>query len=183
MKRVGTIIGLLLLLLIAGSGCHYARHDRGIKDSVKMIRMRMGQKRMGRKGQFMEHFPMHGMRGGMGQGMRNGMMRGMGHGMGFGMMRGMGQMPIDSIGWMPMGPGTRMLESIPNVTENQKKQIEDLIKKQQDEMKKLREEMSAKMKILMDSHRKNVLDILTDEQKKFIESRSGNTSPSPEKIK
>ena len=115
--------------------------------------------------------------------MRNERMRGMGHGMGMmgergpgmGMMRGMGHMPMDSIGWMPAGPGKRILESIPNVTENQKKQIEDLIKKQQDEMAKLREEMSAKMKNLRDSHRKDILNILTDEQKKYVQSGAGKS--------
>jgi Spy/CpxP family protein refolding chaperone len=91
------------------------------------------------------------------------------------MMRGMGRMPMDSTGWMPAGPGRRMLESIPNVTENQKKQIEDLIKKQQDDMIKFREEMSAKMKDLRDSHRKDILNILTDEQKKYVQSGPGKS--------
>ena len=79
-------------------------------------------------------------------------------------------MPGDSTGWLPMGPGRRMLESIPNVTENQKKQITDLINKHQDEMKKLQEEMSSKMQSLMDSHKKDMLNILTEEQKKYIET-------------
>ena len=89
-------------------------------------------------------------------------------GMGMGMRRGMGSMPGDSTQWMPMGPARRMLESIPNVTENQKKQITELIKSHQDEMKKLQEEMSSKMQGLMDSHRKDMLNILTEEQKKYI---------------
>jgi hypothetical protein len=175
MKRVRTIIGLLLLLLIAGSGCHNVRHERGMKDSAKMIWMRIDQEMMGRRGQFMGHSLLHGRLGSMGQGMRNNMMGGMGHGMGYGMMRGMGQLPVDSIGWTPMGTGRRMLESIPNVTENQKKQIEDLIKKQHDEMVKLREEMSAKMKNLRDSHRNDILNILTDEQKKYVQSGPGKS--------
>lgn len=171
MKRSRTIIGILLMFLIAGNACHNPRHERrDMKDSGKMIRMRMGQN-------FRHIRGMPGMRGMMGQGMRNGMMRGMGPGMGFGMMRGMGRMPMDSIGWMPMGPGRRMLESIPNVTENQKRQIEDLTKKHIDEMKKIREEMFSKMQSQMDSHRKDMLNILTDEQKKFIES--GRSKPSP----
>ena len=136
------------MLLIAGSGCHNARHDKkNMKDGSKMMMMRH---------YFRNDRGMRGMRGMMGQGMRNGM------------MRGMGRMPIDSTGWMPMAPGRRMLESIPNVTENQKKLIGDLTKKHFDEMKKLREEMSSKMHSLMDSHRKDILNILTDEQKKFI---------------
>lgn len=176
MKRVGTLFGLLLLLLILSYGCRNVKHDiRSMKDSIEMRRMRMGlefrhNRRMpdmrGGIGQGMEN----GMRRGMGPGIRHGMMRGMGPGMGFGMMRGMGRMPMDSTGWMPMGTGRRILESIPNITEKQKSQIGDLIKTQQDEMKKMREEMTTKMKSMMDSHRKDILNILTDEQKKFIES-------------
>jgi hypothetical protein len=157
MKRNYTIVGLivLLLLLVAGSACHRAWHDRrDMNDSGRMIRMRMTHGWMGYRRHFMGHSPMQGMQGNMG----------------FGMMRGMGRMPMDSIGRMPMAPGIRMLESIPNVTENQKKQIEDLMNKNQEEMKKLREEMSSKMQSLVDSHRKDVLNILTDDQKKFLES-------------
>lgn len=172
MKRAGIIVGFLLVLLIAGSGCHNFRHNR------REMKESSGMYGMGRTGDFWHHRPMWRMHGRMAQGMRNERMRGMGPGMGMmreggpgmGMMRGMGRMPMDSIGWMPAGPGKRMLESIPNVTENQKKQIEDLIKKQQDEMVKLREEMSAKMKNLRDSHRKDMLNILTDEQKKYVQS-------------
>jgi Spy/CpxP family protein refolding chaperone len=76
---------------------------------------------------------------------------------------------------MQPGPGRRILESIPNVTDSQKKQIEDLIKKQQDDMKKLREDMSVKMKDMMTSHRKDMLNILTAEQKEFIENRKGRS--------
>jgi hypothetical protein len=177
MKRNRTIIGLLLVLLIAGNACHSGRHDRrDMRDSAKMIWMKMGQNFRHKRG-------MPVMQGMMHHGMRNGMMRGIGPGMGFGMMRGMGRMPMDSIGWMPMAPGRRMLESIPNVTENQKKQIADLNKKQIDEMKKVREEMFSKMQGIMDSHRKDILNILTDEQKKFLESRRAKPSVSPEKAK
>ena len=177
MKRNCTIIGLLLVLLIAGNACHSGRHDRrDMRDSAKMIWMKMGQNFRHKRG-------MPVMRGMMHHGRRNGMMRGMGPGMGFGMMRGMGRMPMDSIGWMPMAPGRRILESIPNVTENQKKQIADLNKKQIDEMKKVREEMFSKMQGIMDSHRKDILNILTDEQKKFLESRRVKPSVSPEKEK
>ena len=131
---------------------------------------------------------MPGMRGNSRQGMEDGMMRGMGPGMGMrrGMHPGMGmmnRMPMDSLGWMPAGPGRRMLESIPNVTENQKKQIEDLMKKNQDEMKKLREEMSSKMKSLMETHRKDMLNILTDDQKKYIESDHNKPQQTPDKTK
>ena len=174
MKRVGTITGLLLLLLLLTNGCNNERDGRrDINDSGRTTRI--GQNfRQGRM--------MPGIHGKMDQGIRNGMMRGMGQGINQGRMRGirpgmrsgltgpMRRMPMDSIGWMPMGPGRRMLASIPNVTETQKKQISDLIKKHQDEMKKIREEMNVKMRDLRDSQKKDMLNILTDEQKKFIES-------------
>jgi hypothetical protein len=188
MKKVGTLFGLLLLLLIISIGCHDVKHDSGsMKNSREMRRMKMGQEfrhngRMPYMSGGIEQGMGNGMRRDMGPGMRHKMMRGRGHGMrygmmrgtgpgmGSGMMRGMGRMPLDSIGWIPMGQGRRILESIPNVTEQQKSQIKDLITKQQEEMKKLREEMTVKMKSIMDSHRKNILNILTDDQKKFIES-------------
>ena len=113
-----------------------------------------------------------GMMGRMDQGMRSPMMS---PGMGSGMMGNMGRMPMDSTAWMHQGAGRRILESIPNVTDSQKKQIEDLIKKQQDDIKKLREDMSAKMKDMMTSHRNEMFNILTAEQKKFIENRTGKT--------
>jgi hypothetical protein len=189
MKRAGTIVGLLLVILIAGSSCHNARRDRReMKESSWMNRMKMSQNTRQRHGMMFMHANMaygrgDGMMRGSGPGMGRGMimMRGMGPGMG--MRRGMGMMPMDSTGWMPMGEGRRILESIPNVTDNQKKQIEDLTKKDREEIKKLREEMSAKMKNLMDSHRKEVLNILTEEQKKFINSGKEMTLPIPEKSK
>jgi hypothetical protein len=183
MKKNRTILGLLLVILIAGNGCHSERHSRrDIKDSSEIMVMDHS---------FRHHREMQGMRGSMDQGMRNGMMRNMGPGMermgrfghGMGMMRGMGRMSIDSIGRMPAGPGRRMLESIPNVSVSQKKMLEDLIKKQQDEMKKFREEMFAKMQDLRAAHRKDVLNILTEEQKKFLESESDNRFQSTERVK
>jgi len=180
MKRSITIIGLLLIILIIGNGCHRREDKRNLKDNEKMINMRMGQNfRHNRSMQGPEERMINGMRpgmrGGMGPGMNRGMMRGMrpgmGPGMGMGMgRRGMGNLPGDSIGWTPMGPGRRMMESIPNVTENQKKQLQDLMAKQREEMQKIRDEMSSKMQNLMESHQKDMLKILTDDQKKFIEA-------------
>jgi hypothetical protein len=109
-----------------------------------------------------------------------GMNRGMRHD--YGMRRGFGPMQRDSISRRQFGPAGMILGSMPNVTEAQKKQITDLMAKQQAEMKKLREEMQTKMQALRDSHRKSVLSILTDEQKKFVESREKNNSPAPGKI-
>ena len=48
-------------------------------------------------------------------------------------------------------------------------------------MKKLQEEMSSKMQSLMDSNKKDMLNILTDEQKKYIESGREKSVPDQEK--
>jgi hypothetical protein len=52
-----------------------------------------------------------------------------------------------------------------------------------DEIKKLREEMFSKMQGIRDSQRKEVLNVLTDEQKKFLESRGNRLNALPEKAK
>ena len=185
MKRSITIAGILVVLLIAGSGCHrferrpmrgYAGMHMNMNQNFGHQRWMSGMREHMFKGR---QFGMmkgqgrgFGMMGGMDQGMRSPMMR---HGMEYGMLGNMGKIPGDSTGWMQMGTGSRILESIPNVTDSQKKQIEDLIKKQQDDMKKLREDMSSKMKDMMTSHRKDMLNVLTAEQKKFIENRPGKT--------
>ncbi len=169
MKKILTAIGLMIVLTLAGTSCRNTGHDRDLRDSGRMIRMRMGQA-------FRHHRNMPEMRGMMGRGMRFGMMRGMHHGMGPGMMSGMGRMPMDSIGFMPFGPGRRLLESIPNVTENQKKQMEDIIKKRNDDLKKLREDTFSKMKDIVAADRKEMLNVLTDDQKKFLESERGKAT-------
>jgi hypothetical protein len=79
-------------------------------------------------------------------------------------------------GYGPRPPLMRHLESVPNLTEKQKKDIADLNKKHQEEMQKFREETSKKVSEMRDSHRKKLMDLLTDEQKKYIE---GNTTPAP----
>jgi len=170
MKRVVTLSGLLLVILLAGSGCHNMRHDRGdIRDDERM--MRMDQSFRNNRG--IRNEMMNGMHSEMG------FMRNMHQGMG--MRNSMERMPVDTIGWMPFGIGRMMLQSIPNVTENQKKQIEDLTKKDREEMRKLREEMTSKMKDLRASHRKEILNILTPAQKKFFESEQDRKSSDPEK--
>jgi hypothetical protein len=92
----------------------------------------------------------------------------------YGMRKGFGHMQRDSISGRQFGPAGMILASIPNVTEAQKKQISDLMTEQRSEMTKLREEMQTKMQALRDSHRKSVLNVLTDEQKRFVETREKN---------
>ena len=63
------------------------------------------------------------------------------------------------------------INNIPNLTEKQKNDIAELRTKQQQEMQKLRDESANKMQLMRDAHRKKMLDLLTDEQKKYVESR------------
>jgi phosphoenolpyruvate synthase/pyruvate phosphate dikinase len=74
-----------------------------------------------------------------------------------------------------------ILESVPNVTEKQKKEISELLQKQQDDMKKLREEMSAKIQTIRETNRKSLDNILTEEQRKYIDAKKGNTGTTPAK--
>lgn len=199
MKRIVKIAGILLMLLLAGNVTLSAQRGmRGMSDSTRMDRMKMGpgfgrmqngtrpdsmmmkrmkqrmamdmgmgMGRMNHRGQFMTPRPMQGMR------------RGMGHGSQFDMRGGMGRMAMNGRGMRPMGPERMIMESVPNITEKQKKDIADLRLKQLDEMKKMRDEMMTKMKTFRESQRTKMLDLLTPEQKKFIESKSVNTTPAP----
>jgi len=163
-------------------------HKRGSGVRTDSLRMRNFNRGM-RNGylhsgsQFMYHRQVPGMqrgrgmdlRPGMGRGMRDQMLQGRGDG------RGMGVAGRNS--WGPVNSGRIIMESVPNVSEKQKKDIADLRLKQQDEMKKMREEMAATMQTLRDNHRKSILNILTEEQKKFIEAKQGNQATTPEKSK
>jgi hypothetical protein len=204
MKTTVKLTGILLMLMLAFNvSLNAQRGSRGMSDNTGMNRMRiasdtlhrqgmnlrrdslrmrgmgpqqMGPGRMTPGGQFYARHPMYGMRNGMGRGpwMQRGMRDRMAAGSIGGMRRGMGN--IDHNGWGPMNTQRLMMESIPNVTEKQKQEIADLRIKQQDEMKMFREEMAAKMQTMRETHKKSLLNILTDEQKKFLESKQGNTN-------
>jgi hypothetical protein len=186
MKRKLQLAGTLLILFL---GCSISLSAQGgIKhpaDSTRMSHMRMAPDSTHRK--FMNDRPFPGREGMYNmkhfRGGHN--MYGMGHGMrnDYGMRRGYGPMQKDSMSRRQSGPAGMILGSLPNVTEAQKKQITDLMTKNKAEMKKLREEMQAKMQALRDSHRKSVLNILTDEQKKFVESSEKNNSQVTEATK
>ena len=96
-------------------------------------------------------------------------------------MRGMDHM--DHFGPGHFGVDRLRIESIPNLTDNQKKEIADLRQKHLNEMKKFRDEMAAKVKDIREAHRKDILNLLTDEQKKFLESGSENTNTGSSKQK
>jgi len=163
MKTTVKIAGLLLMILLAFSGTLNAQ--RGMRgngmrtDSLRTREFRpdLAPGRMTPRGQFNDQRQMNGMRHGMGMGP----IAGMGRGAGNNFRNGRG----------PVGTGRLINESLPNVTEKQKKDLADLQVKQQEEMKKLREETAAKMQSLRDAHKKAMESLLTDEQKKFIESK------------
>jgi hypothetical protein len=198
MKSTGKILMMSLLLLLLGViALNAQRPERGMRmDTTRMHRMMADPGRMPLLMNNPDSLPMRGMRHGMRPGpMMHGMWGGMGpghmmSGMHWGMqscpmmgrMRyGMRPMPMNRMG--QPGPGMRMLENIPNLTEKQKKEIADLRLKHQDEMKKLRDEMSSKMKSLRDAQKAKMMGLLTDEQKKWVEENTPKAPESPEKVK
>lgn len=102
-------------------------------------------------------------------------MRYMGHGM-HGMPPGIGRNSIGKkhpgMGNRQPAPGLRVMENIPNLTDKQKKDLIDLRQKQKDEMQKLKGEIQKKMDDLRESHKTNVLNILNDEQKKWLDENT-----------
>lgn len=207
MKKFGKISGIVLFILITGSFALEAqRGTRGMmSDSVRMNRMRRNFEMNQDKGMSSrpDSMRMRGMRPGMGPYRMDRMHPYMFPGPGFGMRRwmwldpwvgrmwrgygpGLGQMPGrgmwyfhgDSVRVWQNRPGMWMFGNIPGLTDRQKKDIEGLRQKQQDEMRKLRDEMMAKMKTLRESNRYNIMDLLTPEQKKWLEE---NSSKPPER--
>ena len=99
MKKVGTILGILLLIALTVTGCHFirnrkealishgreaSRHMQNSRPNAPMYNMQRG------RNQRMQPGMGPGMGRGMGPGMQQGMGRGMGPGMQQGMRRGMG---------------------------------------------------------------------------------------------
>lgn len=108
-------------------------------------------------------------------------MRGMRRGMGmmYGHGRSMGHMPMNQMGQGNIRPGRPMIESIPNLTDKQKKDLAELRVKHQEEIKKFREEMAAKMQALRDANRTKIMNMLTDEQKKVVDPEFGRKTTPP----
>jgi Spy/CpxP family protein refolding chaperone len=182
MKNTGKIAGILLMLFIAGSLSLSAQ--RGMRrmrpDSAEMNWMKMKQWQMPLMMQNPDSLKMGGMRHGMVPGRMNNMDRFMGPGWQVWQsprgMRHMGMGPRmgmmgPGMGMRQQGPG-RIMENIPNLTDKQKKDIADLRQKQQVEMQKFREEMQGKMKEMRESHRTKVINLLTPEQKKWLEENT-----------
>lgn len=198
MKRSGKIIGTALVLLLAGFGPLYAQRGMGgmMTDSVRMNRMRRGTDMNQHRGMNSrpDSLRIRGMKPGSGPygmnrmhpymypGPEFGMRRWMwsdpwmgrmwrGYGRGWGQMpgRGMWSLPGDSTRVWQHRSGMGMFGNIPGLTDQQRKDIEMLRQKQQEEMGKFREEMMARMKSLRESNREKIMNMLTPEQKKWVE--------------
>jgi hypothetical protein len=183
MKTTFKIAGILIMLMLTfNSSLSAQRGMRGGIDNFGMNRRGIGSDTIHRYGMATrpDSLRMHGMRSEMGPGRYGPHGQFMDHRQMYGMNRGMGP-GISQRGRRQAGSGRMILESVPNVTEKQKKEISDLLKKQQDDMKKFREEMSAKIQTIRETNRKSLDNILTEEQRKYIDAKKGNTGTTPAK--
>lgn len=148
---------------------HHGMRMRGDTLRMRGMRHEMAPWRYYPQGQFFDHRQMYGMHRGMEDrpGMRGYMVPGQD-------FRGAGT--FDRRGQGAAGPGRQILESVPNVTEKQKKEITELLQKQREDVIKVRQEMTAKIKTIRENSKKSLNNILTDEQKKYLDSRQGNTN-------
>ena len=159
MKRIFKLMGLLMVILIITASCNFAHRRENnfrmwaFRKEMMMNRPGMMGGRMFSRGNFNWYGPGSGMNGRMGMGA---------------MRRGIGE----------MGPGM-MLERIPGLTDQQRKELQDLWLKQVQDRDKLREETISKAMSLRNDFRSKVMNVLTDEQKKFIEQGAvpGNQAP------
>lgn len=69
---------------------------------------------------------------------------------------------MDSYGYWPAG--------IPDMTDAQKESLEDLMEENRSEIRKFREETTATMWKMREQHREKMLEVLSPEQKEWLES-------------
>jgi Spy/CpxP family protein refolding chaperone len=182
MKSTLKITVILLVLMTAGSFSLSAQQGmRGMRsDSTRMAMHRRN------------NMPMHQMMPGQDSVMHRRMDRGMGPGGMRGMapmcgMQGRFSCPCMDMRMMRsemmhrgmrggFGPGERpgmpMIGRIPDLTDKQRNEIADLRQKHQDEMQKFRSGMQEKMKAMRDANRKEIMNLLTPDQKKWLEENS-----------
>jgi len=149
MKRLITLSGLILIVALAASSCRNS--DRRFDGRFDHNRMHRHESAM----DFRNMRNMNNIRSGRGFYMRPGRMMGRGQG--------------------NMAPrfnreGIMRFNRIPGITEKQRQEIADLRLKHMQEMDKFREETFAKMQDLREANRKEMMNILTPEQQKFLES-------------
>jgi hypothetical protein len=178
MTKSVKLTGVVLILVLAVTGCHYAhRNIREMADHAGMNRngnamgfrhmSRWGYRNMNHCAQFMFAASGHDMRGSGRQGGMPWMNGQMGMGRGFHPGRAIRPMGPDQVGHRNM-----RIERIPNLTADQRKEIGDLRLKQMQEIDKLREETFAKMQTIREENRTKIESLLTPEQKKSLESAS-----------
>ena len=177
MKRLQVIAGIFLIVLMAGNTSLSAQRGmRGMRmDSVRsqrMYRMNMDSMRIGhRQDSIVNRFVRHGMRPMFNTPMwRAPMGRGIGATWGGPMGRGADSVIMGRMRRYPMGREGYYLENIPNLTEKQKAALEELRVKNQSEVKIFREETASKMKNMREIYSEKMMELLTPEQKKWVES-------------
>jgi hypothetical protein len=186
MKKIIKTTGMALMLLMAGALTLIAQQNMR---RMKMDTTRMNRMMMNREMPLMmnsDSMPMKGMGHGMRPDIMQHGMRGTGRGR---MMGGMCQCPMmnDKMhqdkgmqhGDMSMGPWMHgrmnpgmIIDNIPNLTDQQKKDIAVMRIDQQTEMKKLAEDMQSKIKAMRETHRAAIEKILTPEQKKWFDENT-----------
>jgi hypothetical protein len=175
MKNAVKMTVILLVLIMAGNdGLKAQRGMMWEPDSLHAVRYGRGMNMMHGKfhGQPGDSLYMHRMPGWGYQGhMMPGNMRGYFPGQHYGMRPGM---PYEQFRGQEMGNGFplwRHVESLHNLTDKQKTELQALRKSQGDEMKKFREDNIARLKQIRENNQKKLNSILTDEQKKQLESQ------------
>jgi hypothetical protein len=148
MKRFFKLSGLILIIVLTGNGC---------RNTERKIEERFDHFRMHRHDNAMEFRHMR----------RMGMIRDMDLGHWNKMKEGGRNMRPGE-----MGQGFMRLQRIRNLTDDQRKAISDLRLKQMEEMDKFHEETFAKLESIREAHRKALMNILTGDQRKILESDS-----------
>jgi len=169
MKSTGKVIIMMLVLFLAGSSVINAQRGmRGMMaDSVRMGRPGDHMMNMMHMRHIAMYHPQRGYR----------MSPYMNRNPGYGFRDGFRADTVNYAGFGPRTPGLRRLETIPNLTDKQKKDIADLQQKHRTEMQKLREETAASMKSMREANMKKVMDLLSDEQKKYLEENFPGSPP------
>jgi hypothetical protein len=155
MKRVLKLSGLFLVVALTGMGCRHAG---------SRLEERFGHFRMSRHENAMEYRHMRNMDMRRGMEMRRDRMQG----------RGPGEMFPGS-----RDGGLMRFDRIPGLTDAQRKEMTDLRLKHMQDMDKFREETFAKMQDLREKNRKEMMNILTPEQQKSLESSSSRSESAP----
>ena len=186
MKRVVVTTGILLMLVSAGSKDLNAQ--RGYKEGADSTHIRrydreMRFDKMRERGHQNDSLFVKRMHEGFapGPGYRN--MRADYRWNRSGMRNGMRPEPFDRMGMGFKGNDRYRIESLPDLTDKQKAEIFTLRQNQLNEMKKFRDELVTKMKLMREDNRKKILGILTDEQRKLLESEKAKPEPATPKVK